>query len=242
VLPDAPRIPVETLQSAERRLLLAGYTFASERATRALVAAQRRGLTVRVLVEGGPVGGVSRRSARLLDRLTAAGVEVRVVSGPYERYQFHHAKYAVVDDRALVLTENWKPAGTGGHSSRGWGVRLQDPSAADALAETFRADAGWRDTSPWAAFRAGRRFEHRAPANGSFPTEFESENVAVDRASVLVAPENAGDAVVARLDAAEELVDVVQVSVGAPDQRFLRAARRAAERGVEVRILLSGAW
>jgi hypothetical protein len=58
-------------------------------------------VTVRVLVEGGPVGGVSRRSAGLLDRFTEAGVEVRVVSGPHARYQFHHAKYAVVGDRAL---------------------------------------------------------------------------------------------------------------------------------------------
>lgn len=118
---------------------------------------------------------------------------------------------------------------------------MRDPAAADALAETFRADAEWRDTIPWDAFRAGRRFERRAPANGSFPTGFDPAAVGVDRASVLVAPEDAGDTVVARLDAAEESVDVLQVSVGSPDQRFLHAARRAAERGVEVRVPLSDA-
>lgn len=241
-LPDAPGQPIETLRGAEHRILLAGYTFGSERATQALLAAQRRGVTVRVLLDGGPVGGISRRSAGLLDRLAAAGVEVRVVAGPYDRYAFHHAKYAVVDESALVLTENWKPAGTGGHGSRGWGVWLRDPQAAAALTETFRADAGWHDGVPWQEFRAGRRFEDRPPANGTFPREFAPERVAVDETSVLLAPENAGDAVVDRLDTAEESVRVVQVSVGGPDHRFLRAAVRAAERGVEVRLLLSGAW
>ena len=242
VLPDDPGPPVATLREADRRILLAGYTFASERATRALLAAHERGVEVRVLLDGSPVGGVSRRSARLLDRLTAAGVEVRVLAGPYARYEFHHAKYAVVDDRALVLTENWKPAGTGGHSSRGWGVRLRDPEAAAALADTFEADAGWRAAVPWSSFRAGRRFEPRAPANGTFETRFPPANVSVAATSVLLAPENAGDAVVERLDGAEESVRLVQVSVEGPDQRFLRAAVRAAERGVEVRLLLAGAW
>jgi phosphatidylserine/phosphatidylglycerophosphate/cardiolipin synthase-like enzyme len=199
-------------------------------------------VAVRVLLDGGPVGGISRRSARLLDRLAAAGVEVRVLAGRATRYRFHHAKYAVVDDRALVLTENWKPAGTGGNGSRGWGVRLRDPEAAAALAATFRADAGWRAAVPWHEFRAGRYFDHRPPANGTSPSRVAPTTVSVSGASVLVAPENAGDAVISRLDAAEEPVRVLQVSVDGPDQRFLRAAVRAAGRGVEVRLLLSGAW
>ena len=242
VLPDAPGPPVETLRSAERRILLAGYTFGSERVTDDLITAHRRGVEVRVLLDGGPVGGISRRSARLLDRLSAAGVEVRVLAGPRTRYEFHHAKYAVADDRALVLTENWKPAGTGGHGSRGWGVRLENRRAAAALAETFRADDAWVAAIPWSEFRAGRRFQRRPPANGSFGSEFAPERVTVNATSVLVAPENAGDRVVARLDSAEESVRIVQVSVGSPDHRFLRATVRAAERGVDVRLLLSGAW
>jgi phosphatidylserine/phosphatidylglycerophosphate/cardiolipin synthase-like enzyme len=137
VLHDTSGPVTDTLRAADDRILLAGYTFASERVTRELLAAHRRGVEVRLLLDGGPVGGVSRRSAALLDRLSRAGVEVRMVAGPLPRYEFHHAKYAVVDDRALVLTENWKPAGTGGNGSRGWGVRSRDPETAAALAATF---------------------------------------------------------------------------------------------------------
>jgi phosphatidylserine/phosphatidylglycerophosphate/cardiolipin synthase-like enzyme len=64
----------------------------------------------------------------------------------------------------------------------------------------------------------------------------------VDHARVLVAPDNVADTMVAELDWSEESVRVVQVAIDGPDQRFFRAAVRAAERGVEVRGLLFAAW
>ncbi|MFB6163605.1 MAG: phospholipase D-like domain-containing protein, partial [Haloarculaceae archaeon] len=107
VLPDAGALPVRTLASAQRRVRLAGYTLTSRRVVAALVNASRRGVDVRVLVDADPVGGMNRREARALDRLAATNVSVSVLGGPRARYDYHHAKYAVVDDRALVLTENW---------------------------------------------------------------------------------------------------------------------------------------
>ncbi|MEF8860559.1 MAG: phospholipase D-like domain-containing protein [Haloarculaceae archaeon] len=242
VLPDAPEIPVETLESADERVLLAGYTFTDDRVRRALVTAQRRGVEVRVLVDDAPVGGLPRAMARELDRLADAGVEVRVVGGPHARYDFHHAKYAVADDTALVMTENWKPAGTGGNSSRGWGVRLRDGGTVRALAATFRADFEGREARRWPAFRRGRHFEPGDRSNATYPTRFDPERVEVRNTSVLVAPENAEEAVVERLAAAEESISVVQVSLGGAGGPFATALLRAARRGVRVRILLSGAW
>jgi phosphatidylserine/phosphatidylglycerophosphate/cardiolipin synthase-like enzyme len=177
-----------------------------------------------------------------LDRLVDAGVEVRVVGGPHARYDFHHAKYAVVDGAALVMTENWKPAGTGGRSSRGWGVRVRDGATASALASTFRADFEGRDALRWGAFRRGRRFGAGDRSNATYPTRFEPESVDVRNVSVLVAPDNAERAVVERIGRAEESVSVVQVSLGGPDGPFVTALLRAARRGVRVRILLSSAW
>jgi len=242
VLPDAPAVPLATLRNASDRVLLAGYTLTSERVVDALVRARQRGVTVRVLLEGAPVGGLARREADLLDRLVRAGVTVRVLGGPHARYEYYHAKYAVADDRALVLTENWKPAGTGGRSSRGWGVALRDPAVARALARTFRADAGWADAVPWRRFRAGRHFERALPANGSYGQRFAPETVRVRGTRVLVAPDNAERALRGLLGRATESVRVVQVSLGGPDGPLVRAAYRAARRGVEVRILLSRAW
>ncbi|WP_224332141.1 phospholipase D-like domain-containing protein [Haloprofundus halobius] len=242
VLPDSSDVPVDTLRDADSRLLLAGYTFSSERAAAALRRANDRGVDVRVLVEGGPVGGVSKRQARLLDDLAAAGIDVRVVDGERARYSYHHAKYAVADDSALVLTENWKPGGTGGRDSRGWGVRVDDAATADELAAVFETDAGWRDAKRWAEFRRNATFVDPESADDSYAGEFGFRSVAAERVRLLTAPGNAEGAVVAELDGAEESIDVLQPTVGGPRQPFVQATTRAAERGVRVRILLSSAW
>jgi len=240
VLPDAPGPPVGTLRTAEERILLAGYTFTSERATDALVRARERGVRVRVLLEGSPIGGITRRQARLLDRLADAGVDVRVIAGPYDRYAYHHAKYAVVDDRALVLTENWKPAGTGGHSSRGWGALVRDPAVARALAATFRTDAGWRDAIAWERFRRGRAFERPRPADNRFERRFAPREYRVEATRLAVTPDAGTDPIVDVLDAADESVRVVGASIDR-EATPTRALVRAARRGVRVRVLLSSA-
>jgi phosphatidylserine/phosphatidylglycerophosphate/cardiolipin synthase-like enzyme len=243
VLPDAPGPPVESIRGAENRLLLAGYTLASERVADALVAAAERGVRVRVLVDGAPVGGLTRREARTLDRLHRAGVAVRLVGGPRARYAFHHPKYAVADDRAVVLTENWKPAGTGGNGSRGWGVTVRDGETAAALARTFQADFHARGARSWERVREDHDdLEPGGAANSSYPTRFRPRDVSVDRVQVLVAPDNAEQAVVARIDRADESVRVLQATAGGPEQPFVRALVRAARRGVRVRLLLNGAW
>mgnify|MGYP000391424490 CR=1 FL=1 len=249
VLPDSPGMPIEPLRGAEDRLLLAGYTLGSERVADLLVAAAERGVEVRVLVEGSPVGGFSARSARLLDRVAAAGVEVRVLDGDPERFRFHHAKYAVADDRAVVLTENWKPSGTGGRTNRGWGVATGTPrsatageTTADDLAALFRADAAAADARSWEAFRTAAEFHDGGTANGSYPARFEAPPPTTADVELLTAPGNGADRLVERIDTADDRVLALVPRTGGPDNRLVRALRRAAERGVDVHLLLSNAW
>lgn len=243
VLPDAPEAALAPIRAAHRRVWLAGYTLTSSRVTAALCTARSRGVAVRVLIELEPVGGMTATGAQLLDRLVACGVEVRAIGGPRGRYAFHHAKYAVADDHAVVLTENWKPSGVGGRSSRGWGVVVASPAVADTLAETFRADAEWRDARPWVEARDGRTFDRtEPPANGSYAPTFTPTAATDVGIEVLVAPENAEARTVALLDRAESSIRVVQVSVGGRDQPFVRGLLRAARRGVEVRLLLADVW
>ena len=242
VLPDSPDVAVDTLRAADDRILLAGYTFSSTRVADALVAAAERGVRVRVLVDDAPVGGTTTRQARALDRLTRAGVPVSVLGGEDARYDYHHPKYAVVDERALVLTENWKPSGVGGRSSRGWGVRVDSQATADELAEVFRTDADGRDTTAWSDYRRGRSFTETNASDASYPTEFDPATVDADGVRLVTAPGNAESATVGLVDDATERVWVVQPTVGSRSHPFLRATMRAAERGVEVRILLAGTW
>ena len=239
VLPDESERAVELLDSATERVLLASYTFASERAVEALSLALERGVTVEILVDGSPVGGMTGRQAAALDALARAGATVHVVGGNRTRYRYHHAKYAVVDDRALVTTENWKPAGTGGASSRGWAVVTDQQPVVAGLVETFRADTGWNDTHPWSEHSPTLAGDQ--PATGTYPQHFESESVPVERTRLLVAPDNAETAILDRIERAEDSLDVLQVTVGDRGFPFLQAVLDAAARGVDVRLLLSGA-
>ncbi len=239
-LPDAPEVPVETLRTADERLYIAGYSFHSEPALEVLIAAHERGAEVRVLVDGTPVGGQTAAEARALDRLADNGIEVRVFDGPVVRYRFHHPKYAVVDDRALVLTENWKPSGTGGKSSRGWGIVVEGASVAEELAAVFEADAGWEDTAPWNRSLAGTLVDEES-ADGAFSSEFEPVTGGVESVRVVTAPDNAEAETVALLASAEESIRIEQVTI-ARGHAFLREAVAAAERGVSVRILLDSSW
>jgi phosphatidylserine/phosphatidylglycerophosphate/cardiolipin synthase-like enzyme len=242
VLPDAPDVAVEHVRSAEERILLAGYTFTSDRVADALVSRARENVSVRVLVDGAPVGGMTIRQAAVLDRLDRAGVDVRLLGGDHARYRFHHAKYAVADDRALVTTENWKPAGVGGRGSRGWGVVTDQTRVVDGLVATFRADVRWHDARSWEGIRDSREFVESEPANGSYPSRLTPERVAVERTRLLVAPDNAEGEIIRRIERTRESLAIEQVSLGDRRQPFVRATLDAARRGVRVRVLLSGAW
>ncbi|MCD2202390.1 phospholipase D-like domain-containing protein [Halobacterium sp. KA-6] len=240
-LPDAAGPPIETLESAERRLYLAGYTFTSARATRALAAAAQRGVDVRVLVEGSVAGGAPSPEDDRLDMLRAAGVDVRVLDGERARYSFHHAKYAVADDRAVVLSENWKPSGSGGHGNRGWGVTVENPQIADHLARVFRADTSWTDAKPWRAVRENFTVVDGEPATESYPTRFPPVDSEADSVRVLVAPDNARSGVRDLVASANESLVVEQASLER-NSAFTNWTIDAARRGVRVRVLLSGKW
>lgn len=242
VLPDAPNRTADAIRAADDRVHLAGYTLTSDRITEILLARANDGVDVRVLLDGAPVGGISERQSRQLDRLVDGDVDVRLLAGPHRRYQHHHPKYAIVDDRALVSTENFKPAGTGGMSSRGWSVVLDDRSAAAALATVHESDWTWRAATPWSEYRSGRDFVDANPALGSFEPRHEPERIDVESTTVLVAPDNAASELVSVVGSAEERVLIQQVRIDSRENDLLRATLRAADRGARVRIHLGGSW
>ena len=242
VLPDASEAPIEAIDDADDRLYLAAYTLESARVVDELIAANQRGVDVVVLIEGGPVGGMSSRQAERLDELDDAGVDVQVLTGDQTRFRYHHPKYAVVDDHAVVLTENWKSSGTGGAENRGWGVIVDSPKTADELAAVFEHDASWDDTSDWAEARSKIDTHDHDTASGEFDQRHPPKTTTVDELTVLTAPDNALDELVDEIDDTEDRLLVVQPRISDSDFRLLRAAIRAADRGVEVRILLGRQW
>ena len=77
--------------------------------------AAARGVTVTVLLEGGPAGGVSDQERYVCQRIEIAGGACWFMindssAAIYDRYRFYHAKLLLVDGRRVaVSSENWSP-------------------------------------------------------------------------------------------------------------------------------------
>ncbi|MCU4750419.1 phospholipase D-like domain-containing protein [Halobacteria archaeon AArc-curdl1] len=242
VLPDSPEVPLEHIEAAEERILIGGYTFASPDTAEALEEAIDRGVTVELLVEAGPVGGTPMATDSLLSRLESQGATVTAIGGPGSRYRFHHPKYAVIDDSVLVTSENWKPSGLGGASSRGWGVVVEDPELATSLESVFRADTNGWDTTNWSDHRKTATFVDEERAHATFSMEHEPARLHPKQVELLLAPETAEPRLLELIDGATDTLSIKQASIADSDFALLEAAIEAAKRGVEVRILLDDSW
>ncbi|MBT8508594.1 hypothetical protein AZH53_09270 [Methanomicrobiaceae archaeon CYW5] len=250
--PDCSReVLTETLASADTSLLINVYEFTDADIAAAAANAAAGGATVRVLLEGGPVGGIPEGEDGIAWLLTGAGAEVLTMATTDEahaRYRYDHAKYVVADgETVLVTTENFgasgfPPAGTAGN--RGWGVVVTHPGVADYFTTVFVDDAGGPDAAPFPgsppgdADGGGDGSVSRTPEFG--PATFTGATV-----TPVLAPDTAG-LIPAMIEGAQVSVDIEQAYISdwsdGRENPYLAAAVAAAGRGVPVRIILDSYW
>ncbi len=113
------------------------YTFTVDRIATRLVAADRRGATVRVILDGSQSGVAQTRS-----QLEAGGVEVKLASTAFPNA---HAKYLVVDGTIdFISSGNFTIAGF--DDQRNYAVIDRDPEDVADLRAIFAAD--WAGQTP----------------------------------------------------------------------------------------------
>ena len=96
--PDAgaEALVLKVIASAHHTIRLAGYLFTSRPVVRALIAAERRGVDVRILIDDrGNRDAASRAAIRLV---VNAGIPTRVISA----YAIHHDTYIIVDGHSTA--------------------------------------------------------------------------------------------------------------------------------------------
>jgi cardiolipin synthase len=246
---DGPLL--EFLSSATAGIDVAVYTLTSERIASALAAAADRGVRVRVLLDGGPVGGIEDDARRIVGALIAAGVQVRWLSGGSDvvkRYRYLHAKYAIVDGRsAWIGSENFGDAGFPNErtGNRGWSVLVEDLELANRLRQVFEHDfdVRRRDSIP-----AEEPFAGSLPAVPSNPSPPSASSLAARSGRLVIGPDATldPDGPLGLFTTARERLAIqgfyLDEAWGNISNPFLEAAFQAAHRGVDVRILLDGSW
>lgn len=83
---------LKTINAAQHSVRLAAYSFTSPTVVKALLAAHRRGVDVRVVVD--EKGNKSKSGTAALNLLVNAGIQART----NRKYAIHHDKYILVDD------------------------------------------------------------------------------------------------------------------------------------------------
>jgi phosphatidylserine/phosphatidylglycerophosphate/cardiolipin synthase-like enzyme len=86
---------LKVINSAENSIRLAAYSFTSPSVVKALLAAKKRGVDVRVVVD--EKGNKGKASIAALNLLVNADIPTRTIA----TYAIHHDKYIVSDDKHL---------------------------------------------------------------------------------------------------------------------------------------------
>ena len=238
----------EAINRASDSVYVNMYEFSSPSLGASLAAAKGRGVDVRVLLEGGPVGGISPSEKSLIWAVNRSGIPVwSMVSSKTEHapYRYDHAKYIVIDNNSLLLTsENFKNSGLppkGMSGNRGWGVHLRDPGLARYFTDIFTTDSGSRSVVPYAG-TAGD--PEPAPSEkhaiGFSPAQFEGATVIP-----VIAPDTSYQ-IADLLNSARSSIEIEQASIKNETQYtlnpYLLSAINASRRGVHVRVLLDSYW
>ncbi|MGA1821224.1 MAG: phospholipase D-like domain-containing protein [Thermoplasmatota archaeon] len=151
----------DLIRSASSELLVNVYELTSEWITSSLIGARSRGVDVRLILEGNPVGGMSYSEKCCLNRLTESGVLVRLMTtdiqnGIRDRYRYDHAKYVVRDQKEVfVSSDNFKDSSFPredeicSSGTRGWTASVESTEMAADLASVFESDWDGPDMIPW---------------------------------------------------------------------------------------------
>jgi len=249
VSPDnSNKVFLQAVASANRTIHVNVYEFSSQVMAQALTDAHERGIDVSILVEGGPVGGISPEEKAVIWMMNQSGIPVyqmTAVGGQKAPYRFDHAKYLVIDNRAVLLTsENFKVSGfppEGTRGNRGWGVYLEDTETAQYFEDVFLSDI----RSPGSIPISGTQGAPEPPSSVPYIPEFSSRRFLGATVTPVISPDTSY-VIHDLLNSAQGTIDIEQAYITNESayalNPYLATAINASRRGVHVRVLLDAYW
>ncbi len=236
------------ISSATRDIRLNVYEFSSPAMAESLAEARARGVAVRILIEGGPVGGIGAEEKAALWKVNQSGIPVYAMVSSQDAhapYRYDHAKYVVADGSSvLVVSENFKYSGfapAGATGNRGWGVVMTDPGVASYYSLVFDTDMQSPSVVPYSGSPgAGEVVPAQKHTSEFIPREFSGATV-----HPVLAPDTSHQ-ITGLIDSAQQSIDIEEASITNETRLvlnpYLSSAINASRRGVHVRVLLDSYW
>jgi len=247
----------EFLNSANHSIYLNAYTFTSGDISWTLAGISKKNISITVILEDSPAGGLPEEEARAIEILKNASALVYFTN---ESFRFNHAKYIVVDNASvLVTTENFGESGfpkDNRYGNRGWGAIIVSRELGEYFAELFYRDLAKAKE----ADLKGKNFvedEEKLVKKIGYSPVFETKRyIGNFKVVPVVAPENnaALETVLQFLSSANKSIKGEifyaykywgrgdSASVETAPNLFLEEVIKAAERGVEATLLLDSTW
>lgn len=245
VSPDCGRTVFEqVVTSANQTILMNIYEFTDPGIAALLCQAADRGVKVTVLIEGGPVGGISPDEKSVISMLVKNGIQVAVMKGVGEDhapYRYDHAKYLIIDGKYLLLTtENFTPhslPSPGLSGNRGWGVMVTSSELAAYFSKVYESDLN----GPGVVSIPGNSSDILPYAASSYHTVFQPVQFRNATVTPVLAPDTC-NLIIPFIKSASRRLLIEEAYIkhwsGGKKNPYLDAVIQTARRGVNVRILL----
>ena len=249
VSPDcAYDVFTRVIDLTDERLLVNVYEFTHPGMAGALVRAHDRGVSITVLLEGGPVGGISPEERAVCWEMNQSGIPVyqmTTTGSARAPYRFDHAKYVISDDDGVLITsENFKESGfpSDGHSgNRGWGVYLENEPLAHYFTRVFEYDV----SGSWVAPLPGNEGSVHELPGARYTAVFSPHSFTGARVTPVISPDTSR-MITGLIDSSQKSIDIEEAYISNASARdlnpYLSAAINASRRGVRVRVLLDSYW
>ena len=204
------------------------YTFTSFDMADRLVEARKRGVEIKVIVDGNPAGDK-------VDSDIACFLEKNNIPVYLHKRgaRYMHAKYIVGDNNSVaVMSENFGSDGFVGN--RGWGAIVEDSLVPRNILNIFLEDIKNSDL-----FKCGETVSERTPSR--MPEIIETKKYIEPEPTLIIAPD-AVDDLVGIVDSANKSLYIEQFYIyknwKSKPNKFLEAAIERARKGVDVKILM----
>jgi len=165
---------INEINNAATSIKIAVYDFENIYIANALVSALNRNVSVKVLLEGSPVGGISNQQKYITKMIEDNGGEVYYMitdanANIRNRYAYVHAKYAIFDSiKVLISSDNFGMTGhpvDNSYGNRGWDILISNPSVAQYYEMVFDEDVSQNHYDIF-------RYQASDPKYGAPPPDF----------------------------------------------------------------------